>query len=164
MTTRKADNISVKVKSGAKPPGGPLHVAPNGVSSGTLGLSTGDAFEIVRLVRAGFPYSHLTTFQRATGLPWDQVDRLVSIPGRTRTRRKTEGRLRPDESDRVWRASRIFDAAVELFGGNVDRARRWLQSPQRALGGEIPLDFASTEAGGVEVENLMGRLEHGVFT
>ena len=34
----------------------------------------------------------------------------------------------------------------------------------RALGGATPLDFAKTEPGAREVENVLGRLEHGVFS
>jgi putative toxin-antitoxin system antitoxin component (TIGR02293 family) len=96
-------------------------------------------------------------------LPWEKIARFVAIPQRTLSRRQSEGKLQPDESDRVWRASAIFDMAVDLFEGDVAAARQWLQAPQSALGGEMPLDFASTEVGAREVENLIGRLEHGVF-
>ena len=128
----------------------------------TLGLGTNDSVQIVRAVRAGFPFSRLARFQKATALPWEKVSRFVAIPKRTLTRRQNEGKLQPDESDRVWRAAAIFDRAVELFEGDVEAARHWLQAPQWGLGGEIPLDFAATEVGAKEVENLIGRLEYGV--
>ena len=63
----------------------------------------------------------------------------------------------------MLRASTIFDMAVEMFEGDMRAARKWLETPQPGLGGETPLDFASTEVGAREVENLIGRLEHGVF-
>ena len=69
----------------------------------------------------------------------------------------------PDESDRLLRASRVFGRALELFEGDPEAARRWLGLPQPALGGATPLAFARTEAGAREVEDLVGRLEHGVF-
>ena len=62
------------------------------------------------------------------------------------------------------RASRIFARALSLFEGDRDAAKHWLSEPQRALGGEVPLAVARTEVGGLEVERLIGRLEHGVFT
>jgi uncharacterized protein (DUF2384 family) len=37
-------------------------------------------------------------------------------------------------------------------------------SPQPALGGETPIDVARTELGSREVENLAGRVEHGVYS
>jgi putative toxin-antitoxin system antitoxin component (TIGR02293 family) len=128
-----------------------------------LGIATDDAVKTVRLVRAGFPFRVLAKFRKATDLRWTEISRLVAIPQRTLTRRQSQGRLQADESDRVLRASSIFDLAVDLFDGDTAEARRWLLSPQRGLGGERPLDFASTEVGAREVENLIGRLEHGVF-
>ena len=130
----------------------------------TLGIGTGDSLKIARMVRAGFPFSRLALFQKATALPWEKVARFVGIPQRTLTRRQSAGKLQPDESDRVWRASAIFDLAVKLFEGDVAAARQWLQTPQVGLGGEMPLDFASTEVGAREVENLIIRLQHGVFS
>lgn len=92
----------------------------------------------------------------------EEVAGFVAISLRTLARRQKEGRLHPDESDRVWRASLIFDMVVDLFEGDVPAARQWLQSPQKALGGKTPLEFASTGVGAREVEDLIGRLEHGV--
>jgi putative toxin-antitoxin system antitoxin component (TIGR02293 family) len=128
-----------------------------------LGIATDDPVNTVRLVRAGFSFKILATFQKTTKLPWAEVSRFVAIPQRTLTRRQSQGKLQPDESDRVLRASKIFDMAEELFEGDTEAARKWLETPQPGLGGETPLDFASTEVGAREVENLIGRLEHGVF-
>ena len=60
--------------------------------------------------------------------------------------------------------SRVFARAIELFEGDDRAARRWLSAPQRALGGAVPLTLAKTEVGAREVERLVGRLEHGVFS
>lgn len=129
----------------------------------TLGLGSDDAVRVVRLVKAGFPYSRLARLQKATGMPWEKIARFVAISPRTLTRRQNEGRLRPDESDRVLRASRIFEMTVELFEGDTAAATQWLQLPQPGLGGEVPIEFASTDVGARELENLIARLEHGVF-
>jgi putative toxin-antitoxin system antitoxin component (TIGR02293 family) len=119
---------------------------------------------LVRLVKAGFSYNTLVRFQKATALSWEKIAEFVQIPQRTIARRQSEGRLRPDESDRVLRAATVFEKVVGLFEGNADAARQWLQNPQRAFGGETPLNLASTEIGARQVEDLIGRLEHGVFT
>ncbi|MBI4579681.1 MAG: DUF2384 domain-containing protein [Planctomycetes bacterium] len=140
-----------------------MRSAGRGRRGRSLGLDDRDTLRLVRRVRAGFPFSHLTRFQKTTGLSWDKIAHFVQIPRRTLVRRECEGRLRPDESDRVLRASTVFDKAVDLFEGNPDAARKWLQTPQPGLGGEIPLDFATTEVGAREVEQLIDRIEDGVF-
>ena len=59
---------------------------------------------------------------------------------------------------------RVFDRALELFEGDSRAAERWLSSPKAALGGAVPSELAKTEAGAREVEALIGRIEHGVFS
>ncbi len=78
-------------------------------------------------------------------------------------RRKAAGRLSPDESDKVVRFSRLLRHATAVFG-DAERARAWLKHPQVGLGGAVPLDYASTETGAREVENLLGRIEYSVYT
>jgi len=129
-----------------------------------LGIRTDDPVKLVRVVQAGIESTHLRKFQKVTGLSLEQIAQAANIPQRTLTRRQAEGRLRSDESDRVLRVSRIFDLATDLFEGDVAAAREWLDTPQAGLGGEAPLKFASTGIGAREVENLIVRLEHGVFT
>lgn len=129
-----------------------------------LGLDTFDASELLRAVKKGLAYRTFERFRRNTSLSAESVMLLVNIPRRTLTRRKREGRFLPDESDRLLRASRLFAKALELFEGNADAASEWLASSQPALGGATPLELAKTEIGTIEIERLIGRLEHGVFT
>jgi putative toxin-antitoxin system antitoxin component (TIGR02293 family) len=129
-----------------------------------LGLETFDAPALLRTVEKGFLYRTFERFQRNIGLPFERVIRLVDIPRRTLTRRKREGRFLPDESDRLLRASRLFGKTLALFEGNREAATDWLTTAQTALGGALPIDLARTDVGAREVETLIGRLEHGVFS
>lgn len=119
--------------------------------------------DVVELVRAGFPFSKFERLEKASGLSRDALSRLLGIPARTLTRRQGEGRLRPDESDRVLRAAAIFEVAQGLFADDAAAATAWLESPHAALGGKTPLALAATEVGARAVARLIGRLEHGVF-
>ena len=129
-----------------------------------LGLDPVDTPRLVERVEEGLSYSSLERLRENVGLSRDEVSELVQIRLRTLDRRKREGRLHPDESDRLLRASRVFGHSIALFEGDVAGAMRWLSSSQRALGGAVPLEMARTEIGAREVEALIGRLEHGVFS
>jgi putative toxin-antitoxin system antitoxin component (TIGR02293 family) len=129
-----------------------------------LGLETFDSRQLLRSVEHGLPFSAFERLLANTSLPSDAALLLVNIPQRTLTRRKREGRFHQDESDRLVRASRIFARALILFEGDRDAAKHWLSAPQKALGGGVPLLLARTEVGALEVERLIGRLDHGVFT
>ena len=127
-----------------------------------LGLRTFDTARLMERVAEGLPYSTLEHFTRNSALPRDVVSELLQISPRTLARRKDEGRLHLDESDRLLRASRVLGAVLMLFEGDVAASRHWLTSPQTALGGASPIEFARTEVGTRELEALIGRLEHGI--
>ena len=129
-----------------------------------LGLETFDPPDLLRAVKKGLSYGTVERFRRNTSLSFERITDLIDIPRRTMTRRKREGRFLPDESDRLLRASRLFGKALELFEGDRDAATEWLATTQPALGGSVPLDLAKREVGALEVERLLGRLEHGVFS
>lgn len=129
-----------------------------------LGLEPADTLGMVEKVEEGFSFESLESLRYSLGLSRSEVAELVHIKPRTLDRRKREGRLQPEESDRLLRISSVFGKAIELFEGDVEGAKEWLSSSQGALGGGIPLDMAKTDVGAREVEHLAGRLEHGVFS
>ena len=131
---------------------------------GALGLPVATALDVVSELDRGFPYSALLRFERTSGLSLARIAQLIRIPRRTLLRRKATGRLLPDESERLLRVAGVFEKAVGLFGGDVAAARRWLGAPRGELGNVPPIEFARTDVGAREVEDLIGRLEHGVFT
>jgi len=129
-----------------------------------LGMDTFDAPALFRALRKGFAYRAFEHLRRNSTLSAERVMALIGVPRRTLSRRKRDGRFLPDESDRLLRVSRLFGLALQLFEGDQAAATDWLETAQPALGGMAPLDLAGTEAGAREVERLMARLEHGVFS
>ncbi len=119
--------------------------------------------ELIHRIQKGLRFSELKTLQDTLELPFEKLAAKLCISRSTLQRRKAAGRLSPDESDKVIRFSRLLTHATSVFG-NVERARAWLKHPQVGLGGATPLDYASTEAGAREVENLLGRIEYSVYT
>ena len=129
-----------------------------------LGLKALETSELLERVEAGFPYKTFERFQRNVDLQIDELAHLVQIKVRTLARRREVGRLTAEESDRLLRASRVFGKLLALFDGDVNAARTWMSTPAPALANRTPRDFSATEVGAREVENLIGRLEHGVFS
>src|ERR1043166_2339848 len=119
--------------------------------------------ELIHRIQKGLRFSELTTLQDSIDLPFEQLAAKLCISRSTLQRRKAAGRLSPDESDKVIRFSRLVQQAVKLFG-DIEKARAWLKHTQYGLGGAVPLDYASTEAGAREVENLLGRMKYGVYS
>jgi len=119
--------------------------------------------ELIHRIQKGLRFSELKTLQDTLDLPFEKLAAKLCISRSTLQRRKAAGRLSPDESDKVVRFSRLFRHATSVFG-DAERARAWLKHPQVGLAGAVPLDYASTETGAREVENLLGRIDYGVYT
>lgn len=129
-----------------------------------VGVRAPNTAAVVERVRAGLPFAALERYRRLLRLDsLRQAAELIMIPPRTMYYRKKANRLTAAESDRLLRATRIFGLAVDLFDGDEDAARRWLRTPKESLGGSAPLSYATTEVGAREVEELIGRTEHGVY-
>jgi putative toxin-antitoxin system antitoxin component (TIGR02293 family) len=119
--------------------------------------------ELIRKIQKGLRFSELETLQNSIDMPFEQLAAKLAISRSTLQRRKAAGRLSPDESDKVIRYSRLVQQAADFFG-DIEKARAWLKHPQYGLGGAVPLDYARTEAGAREVENLLGRMKYGVYS
>lgn len=117
----------------------------------------------VSLLRAGLPYPALESVMKTLGLSREEVSELLSVPLRTLARRKREHRLHADESDRLFRLARIAARAVEVLGSKQNAAS-WLRQPIRALNGAAPIALLDTAAGTEQVDEILGRIEYGLYS
>jgi putative toxin-antitoxin system antitoxin component (TIGR02293 family) len=96
------------------------------------------------------------------GYSEDEVFALV-VPKRTLARRRAANeRLTVEETDKALRLQRIAAQAERVFGA-PEKARRWLRKAKRELQGETPLVYLASEAGARVVEEMLFRIEHGMF-
>jgi putative toxin-antitoxin system antitoxin component (TIGR02293 family) len=96
------------------------------------------------------------------GYSEEEIFSLV-VPKRTLARRKAAAeRLTIEETDKALRLERIALQAERVFG-EPDKAHRWLRKAKRELHGETPLAYLATEAGARAVEDMLFRIEHGIF-
>lgn len=129
----------------------------------TVSVKAKHPHELIRRIQQGLRFRELEALQDNIDVPLEQLAAKLSISRSTLQRRKSAGRLSPDESDKVMRFSQLVEHATDVFG-NIGKARAWLKYPQRGLGGAVPLDYAETEIGAREVDNLLGRIDYGVYS
>jgi putative toxin-antitoxin system antitoxin component (TIGR02293 family) len=117
----------------------------------------------IERIRAGLSFRSVENLQRALAIPMDQLATFLGVSRATLHRRKLQGRLDKTESERLVRYQRLLKTASDVFRDKED-ARRWLTHPQPGLGNIAPVEFAKTELGAREVENLLGRIEYSVYS
>ncbi len=118
---------------------------------------------VIDRARSGLPYAALEAVSGRYAIPRETIARVLHLPARTLARRKKERRLSAEESDRLLRLSRVAALAEEVLGAH-DKAGRWLQKPNRALGGIVPIDLLDTDLGAQQVEMILMRIEYGVYS
>jgi hypothetical protein len=135
-------------------------------------LTTEDKDEIKRIIVETFATSGWSFTQRADEM--DQFDRRLNMVGQIRDlivegfteltfinpktgeKRIVEAKLAPDS---------IVDVtarAIEVFGTR-EKALRWLKTPVRSLGDQTPLSLLNSTEGVAQVQDTLGRVEHGVW-
>jgi putative toxin-antitoxin system antitoxin component (TIGR02293 family) len=119
--------------------------------------------EQIGRIHAGLSFRAVQNLQKALDVPMDKLASVLGMSRATLHRRKIQGKIDKDESEKLVRYQRLLKKAEDVFGGG-DSAREWLTNPQAGLGNAVPLDFAKTEIGAREVENLLGRIEYGVYS
>jgi putative toxin-antitoxin system antitoxin component (TIGR02293 family) len=120
--------------------------------------------DLVAKVRKGLPASTVIKLAGLLGMHRSEVARQLNIPARTLSRRlATKSRLTHDESDRTLRMAKVIALAKEVLGAE-DKAARWMVAPNRALGGERPFDLLDTDLGVRAVEEILQRIQYGMYS
>jgi len=135
-----------------------VHATTNKFSSSTGQLRA------AKLIEAGLPFSAIIWLQRSSGLTLDRIKQVARISEASYARRKKARKFSIDESERLLRIIRLFEQATALYDGDRQGAREWLETRIPSLANQRPLDLARTEPGGREVEDLIGRIEHGIVS
>lgn len=163
------DTPEDKPRKGAKPrlvsseaaPATPARKKPGNIVVFAGGAT---AWELVEAVHRGVKPAALRDLTDWFEESERTIAEHVNIKWTTLARRKAQGVLEKEESERVLRLARLASFAQEVFDGNRDIALRWLKMPAPALKGRIPLELAATEFGAEEVHKLLIRIEHGVYS
>ena len=115
------------------------------------------------VVRKGIPGPGVAGLLEAVGLTRTEFCAALNIPERTLARRMAQGRLTPDESEKVLRLGRVWERATTVLASDA-AARDWLKSPNGALENAAPLSLLDADIGADAVLDLLGRIEHGIFS
>jgi putative toxin-antitoxin system antitoxin component (TIGR02293 family) len=129
-----------------------------------LGAKPMTAIDWDTLIREGMPVQSADALKKGIAVPDGLLAELLGISEKTLARaRAGKGRLDPVVSDRLFRVARIVALAIDVLESET-AALHWLKRPQIGLGGRVPLALLATDPGRDQVEKLLLRIEHGVYS
>ncbi len=129
----------------------------------SIGVHPKDLDDLIGKLKQGLPFNVFDRLRERLDIPEKELASTLNIAYRTLSRRKTEGRFKTDESERVLRIAKLYEKALDVLEDD-ENTRQWFKMPAKALGGKTPLEYADTEPGAQEVEDLLVRIEYGVFS
>jgi len=98
-----------------------------------------------------------------TGLNLSEFSSFLPVTKRTIEKVKDQELLSPQVSDRVLQIATLYQQGIELFG-NSGEFKDWMGSSIIALGHKRPIDFMDNGIGIAIIHDLLGRIEHGVYS
>lgn len=137
-----------------------MQVLSGGKKAGT---QPDNGVELAYALRTGLQFATAVQLAKHTGIALNRIFAAVNLSPRTMERRRLQKRMTTDESQKIARFARIVALGDEVFA-EASVTSQWLQRPNRALQGIAPIDLMDTDAGAREVEAVLLRLEHGVYS
>jgi putative toxin-antitoxin system antitoxin component (TIGR02293 family) len=126
-----------------------------------VGRSVRSSEELAERVREGLPFAALVALMEQYGISRGVLSGILHLSARNFLRRREQKRLSPDESDRLYRLARVIAHANRVFE-DPEASADWIQSPNAALGQQQPLALLDTDIGVQQVDQILGRIEHGI--
>jgi len=120
-----------------------------------------DSMQVITLIREGVSGDSITRLADLINIPKNDVYNLLNLKART-AQRQVSKNLDADKSGHLVQITRILQRCVEVFE-DLEKAKRWLKSPNYALGNQIPLNLLDTTEGIELVRDTLTRIEYGVF-
>lgn len=143
----------------------PKNPTPRPDGARLLHLDAHNQVDVVTHLEHGLEPATIRHLADWLDLPIKQTLDTLGIPSSTYHHRSQKHQpLSPADSERVYRLARVIEAAETYFDDDQDAARRWLTRPKHTLNGRTPIDYARTSAGAQYVQDLLGRLAHGVIS
>ncbi len=141
------------------------HATPQ--QSATMEITTSPALltplQLIDRSRQGLAGTEADRIARLLGVSDKEMAPLLNQSVATFHRQTKTGRLDAATSERLLLLGRLAQYGATVFQ-NQGKFTRWLRRPLRLLGDRSPLALMDSPTGVQLVEDILGRIEYGVFS
>ncbi len=120
-------------------------------------------YDIVLSARTGYFFRDLIALSQNIQKKLEDLARIMGVSLRTLQRYAMDKRLSVAQSERLLEVSRLYGHGYQVFDSPGD-FHEWMDMANVALGGVSPFSLLDTHAGISMVDDLIGRIEHGVYS
>ena len=120
-------------------------------------------FEKMHVVKDGISKDSLEILKKKAGLDYDKLAKALSVTRATLINKKNQEKFNASLSERILSLADIYSYGYEVFE-EEERFNRWMFNHNQALGGITPFQLIDNQFGREEIKNLIGRIDHGVYS
>lgn len=130
-----------------------------------IGRKVNSTADIIELSAQGMPSKVIRAVQARAHFSNKEISDFLNISPSTYQRRYRQStkKLKKDESEIAFHLSSLIAKGIAVFG-DEEKFIQWLHLENTALGGRKPISWLSSQIGRDEILNLLGRIEHGIFS
>ena len=106
---------------------------------------------------------HGTAFKQVIDIDYDHLSAILGTTKTTLHKKQGEETFSASVSEKIVALMNLYRYGYQVFEDH-EKFNKWIQTANRALGNRTPLEVMDTIFGIDEVRDLIGRIEHGVYS
>jgi putative toxin-antitoxin system antitoxin component (TIGR02293 family) len=119
--------------------------------------------EALLLIKTGIKMSVLSKMMISFGLSLEEMASILHTTDRTLRRYSSDSTLNIEQSERLIELAKLYFYGAEVFD-TLEKFILWVNSPIRSINFKKPKDYLDTSIGIRLVTQLLGRIEHGIYS
>jgi putative toxin-antitoxin system antitoxin component (TIGR02293 family) len=134
-----------------------------GIGSGTT-KAVATEFDIIKLGNTGITKNAINTLASFIGISRKYItENIFDISVKTLERKDNKEKLDKKTSSHAVEIARVLQHGYEVFR-DEEKMKRWLNNKNRALNNLKPVEMFDTLSGLSMVNDVLGRIEEGVYS
>ncbi|CAN5292034.1 hypothetical protein BH09BAC4_BH09BAC4_06580 [soil metagenome] len=119
-------------------------------------------YTVIYKSRQGMLRAEADQVAQLAGLTDIELARILNMSVRNLHRLKADDKLARDASERLLLLTNLLQHGLDVFDEDAQTLAEWLRSPIRELNTQSPLSLLDTTTGFGLVDDVLGRIEHGI--
>lgn len=120
-------------------------------------------FEKMKISREGIQKKDLESLKARTGLDYTSLAHALSVTRATLINKKKNEKFGLSLSEKIMDIADLYAFGFEVFE-DENAFRHWMNTSNRALNNQKPIELIDNQFGREEVRNIIGRISYGVYS
>ncbi len=141
----------------------PINIVSEPMVSYLVSSNTFSPQQNISKSRLGIDKIRATKLAEMLNLSIAEICSILHISERTWQRYDVSDKLSPESSEKIIMLANLAKHGEEVFN-SLQGFGKWLKSTPEILNRETPLSYLDTAFGFQHIDNILGRIEHGVYS